>query len=623
MNRFRKSAVGVLVLLTLLLVSLNLLAQAQPEQGQTEEEWIQMKAEQGDSHASGMRPELGPVILGNPTQAVVVLRVGLYASTFNANGTLNTEYASLNHTFADISNTAGDVHVLDEATGKQIIAITAGQIVRVSFDSTLNAYQVAVDGNSLGDFAGPIFFKPSDSTNMFRVESIRRSFSGVKVPLYRGAIEISRGRSTAANRVNVVNFVSLEDYVPGVVVNESISSFGIEALKAQAVAARGYAAGNIGNYINRGYPFDIVDSSSSQVYRGVISEHVKAVQASQETSGLVASYQGKIISAMYSSSMGGHTDSYEWSFNSPSSQLPGTQILPYLHYIYDGDGTPPDFSTEEGVAAFWTANPVPTIYDDCIRIGNSFSRWKIRLTAADIKARFTSMASRIVVVSGDTSGTIQDVAVTLRMPSGRAAIVRITLTSGVVEVRGWDNLRNVLGRTAVAGTPRACGTSTIANNFTLNNPSVIEQVKKLDGTLDYIFSYGGGWGHNVGMSQYGSNGRAKAGQTFQQILKAYYTGVDIGSHPIDIGRNPGSGVPTLRQSFYAPNAIGRLVIRPTDLKGLRVHINALYDLSFTADDLATDELSVDITPYLVQGMNTVQYNPVGRDGKATVMVEVD
>ena len=625
MNAIGKTTFRVFAAVALLGISLALpLAQAQqPLQDQTEEEWIQMKAGQGDSHASGMRPELGPVILGNPTQSVVVLRVGLYASSFTSTGGLATEYYSLNHTFADISNTVGDVHVLDESTGKQIVAITAGQIVRVLFDSTLNAYQVALDGNPLGDFIGPIFFKPTDSTNRFRVESVRRSFGGVQVPLYRGAIEIARGTSTAANRVNVVNHVALEDYVPGVVVNESISSFGIEALKAQAVAARGYAAGNIGNYIKRGYPFDIVDSSSSQVYRGVISEHPKAVQASEETRGLAASYDGKIISAMYSSSMGGHTDSYEWSFNSPSSQLPGAQILPYLHYIYDGEGMAPTFNTESDVAAFWTANPVPAIYDDCARIGNSFSRWKIKLTAADIKARFTSMASRIVVVSGDTSGAIQDVAVTLRMPSGRAAIATITLTSGVVEVRGWDNLRNVLGRTSVAGTPRACGTSTIAANFTLNNPSVIEQLKKLDGTLDYIWSYGGGWGHNVGMSQYGSNGRAKAGQNFLQILKAYYTGVDIGSYPIDIGRNPGTGAPTLRQTFYAPNAHGTLVIRPIGLKGLRVHINGLYDISFTAGDLATDKLSIDISSYLIAGVNTIQYNPVGRDGKATVLVAVD
>ena len=208
--------------------------------------------------------------------------------------------------------------------------------------------------------------------------------------------------------------------------------------------------------------------------------------------------------------------------------------------------------------------------------------------------------------------------------SARAGIVRITLTSGVVEVRGWDNLRNVLGRTAVS-TPAVCpaGASNVAPNFTLNNPSVLQQNKDVNGKVTSVIAYGGGWGHNVGMSQYGANGRAKAGQNFLQILKAYYTGVDIGAYPIDIGRTPGEGSPTLRQQFYTANGLGTLVIRPSGLKALRVHINELYDLSFTADDLATDKLSVDISPYLVPGTNTIQYNPVGRTGEATVTVVVE
>jgi SpoIID/LytB domain protein len=612
----------LLVLASLqLLLSLGLPAQItdlaqQSDDQRVEEQWLQMKAEQGESHASGMRPELGPVIVGNPTQSVVVVRIGLYYS-YTATGAYS-EFSSLNHPFAEISNTVGTVHVLDEGTGKQIVAIEAGQIVHISYDGT--GYQISLDGAPLGTFVGPVFFRPTDGTNLFRVESINRTFGKQQVPIYRGAIEVSRGIATAANRVNVVNVVQLEDYVPGVVVNESISSFGIEALKAQAVAARGYAVANVGRYIGLGYPFDIVDSSSSQVYRGVISEHVKAIQASTETTGLVASYDGKIISALYSSSFGGHSESNEWIFNVPSNQLPGTNITPYLHGIYDGDGTIPDFSTDSGVSDFWTVSQ-PTTYDDCIRVGNRFSRWKLVLTADQLKSRLTG--SRIVVVSGDTSGKITDVQITSRMgTSGRAAVVRITLTSGVIEVRGWDNLRNVIGRTAVS-TPAMCPATAIAANFTLNNPSVLQQTKNVDDTLNQLTVWGGGWGHNVGLSQYGSNGRAKAGQNFLEILKAYYTGVDIGSYPIDIGRNPGTGTPTLRQQFYAPNAKGTLVVRPIDLKGLRVHINGTYDISLDSDALSTSPVSVDLSQYLVPGLNTIQYNPVGQNGKVTVTVVVE
>jgi hypothetical protein len=259
-------------------------------------------------------------------------------------------------------------------------------------------------------------------------------------------------------------------------------------------------------------------------------------------------------------------------------------------------------------------------------VGNRFSRWRIVLTAAQIKARLTP--SRSVVIWGDLTGSIADVQLTSRMgASARAAIARIVLTtdgvtSGEVEVRGWDNLRNVLGRSAVS-TPAMCAASNIAANFTLNNPSVIEMAKNADGTVSTVTAWGGGWGHNVGLSQYGSNGRAKAGQDFVQILKAYYTGVDVGAYPIDIGREPGGGPPTLRQQFFVPNAQGTLVVRPTGLKGLRVHINETYDISFNEAELAAGMVSVDVSPYLVAGLNTIQYNPVGHDGEATVTVVIE
>jgi SpoIID/LytB domain protein len=595
-------------------------APGEPDEQQIEEEWIQMKNEQGESHASGMRPELGPVILGNPRQAVVVLRVGLYWS-WTSTGAYS-EFSSLHHPFVDVSHTAGTVHAIDRSTGKQIAAIHPGMIAHVSHDES--GYQVSLDGVYLGSFDGPIFFKPTDAANRFRVESIRRgSTASPYVPLYRGAIEIARGASTQGGRVNVVNVVALEDYVPGVVVNESLSSFHVEALKAQAVAARGYAVANIGRFVRSGYPFDIVDSSSSQVYRGVVSEHVKAVEASRSTLGLVASFDGRIISALYSSSFGGHSENNEWVFNSPATQWPGTNVEPYLRGVYDGDGVAPDFSGEAGIGAFWTVAQ-PETYDDCERVSNArnrFARWRIVLTAAEIMSRLT--AGRYVILSGNITGNITDIEIVSRMSaSARAGIARITLTTGAVEVRGWDNLRFVLGRTAVA-TPTLCPATAITANFTLNNPSVLDVHKDTNGLVTDVVASGGGWGHNVGLSQYGSNGRAWAGQNFLQILKAYYTGIDVGSYPIEIGRLRGAGPPTLRQQFYAPNARGTLVVRATNLKGLRVHLNESFDLVFDEAALASGFLAVDITAYLVAGVNTIQYNPVGVDGTATVTVVVE
>jgi SpoIID/LytB domain protein len=595
-------------------------AESQSEEQQLEEEWIRVKAEQGESHASGMRPELGPVILGNPTEAVVAVRVGLFQSTVGATGVLN-EFATLHHPFVQVSNTAGAVALVDRATGWHVAIMHPGDVFDVRPEG--EKYIVSGPGIDPTAVAGPVLFSPSSPKNLFRVESILRTniLGGPALrPLYRGALEVARGASTQAGRVNLVNILELEDYVRGVVVNESPASFHMEALKAQATAARGYAVANIGRWVSIGYTFDLVDSSSSQVYRGVISEHPNAMLATEGTRGLVASYRGSIITAFYSSSFGGHSDSVEWIFNSPSTALPGTNVTPYLTGIYDGEPPAPDLGDPVAHQYFWSTIQLQT-YDSCNRVNNRFARWRITVPAEAIKSRLTP--GRHVVVSGNVSGTVTGVQVQQRMAgSGRIAVARITLTSGVVDVMGWDNLRNVLGR-SVTSTQGICPGAPIAANFTLTNPSLLEPYNNPDGTFGGVIAYGGGWGHNVGLSQFGAHGRGRAGQTFIQILKAYYNGVDVGSYPIDIGRDSGSGPPTLRQQFNAPNARGMLVVRATDMKKLVVHINEAYDLTFDEETLAAGTASLDVSQYLMQGLNTIQYNPVGRDGKATVTVTVE
>ncbi len=130
---------------------------------------------------------------------------------------------------------------------------------------------------------------------------------------YRGKIEVfvnSRGTLT------VVNVVSLEDYLLGVVPNE-LGLPSLEAQKAQAVAARTYAVANINGFGNQG--FDLLPTVWSQVYRGVSSEGTMPTQAVQQTRGIVATYNGKPINALYTSTCGGRTENSEniFDFNEP------------------------------------------------------------------------------------------------------------------------------------------------------------------------------------------------------------------------------------------------------------------------------------------------------------------
>ena len=136
---------------------------------------------------------------------------------------------------------------------------------------------------------------------------------------YRGRIEIF---ANTRGTLTVVNVIGLEDYVRGVVPNE-LSPGGypaLEALKAQAVAARTYAVANHGQFAAEGY--DLLPTTRSQVYGGMATEHPLTTRAVQETSGVIVTHNGEPINALYTSTCGGRTEHAENIF--------GGKAVPYL-----------------------------------------------------------------------------------------------------------------------------------------------------------------------------------------------------------------------------------------------------------------------------------------------------
>lgn len=139
---------------------------------------------------------------------------------------------------------------------------------------------------------------------------------------YRGRLEVF---ANTRGSLTVVNVIGLEDYVKGVVPNE-LSPGGypaIEALKAQAIAARTYALKNKGQFASAG--FDILPTIRSQVYRGLSSEHPLSSRAVDETRGVVATYDGEPINALYTSTCGGRTENSENIFNDAVPYLRGRE----------------------------------------------------------------------------------------------------------------------------------------------------------------------------------------------------------------------------------------------------------------------------------------------------------
>jgi stage II sporulation protein D len=136
---------------------------------------------------------------------------------------------------------------------------------------------------------------------------------------YRGRIEVFANRRGS---LTVVNVIGLEDYVRGVVPNE-LSFPALEALKAQAVAARTYALKNRGQFAPEG--FDLLPTTRSQVYRGLSSETPLTTRAVDETRGIVATYNGEPINALYTSTCGGRTEDAENIFNEAVPYLRGRE----------------------------------------------------------------------------------------------------------------------------------------------------------------------------------------------------------------------------------------------------------------------------------------------------------
>ncbi|HEY5906595.1 MAG TPA: SpoIID/LytB domain-containing protein [Vicinamibacteria bacterium] len=168
---------------------------------------------------------------------------------------------------------------------------------------------------------------------------------------YRGFFEV---RPAPAGTLTLVNVVNLEDYLRGVVPNElSPAAFPeIEALKAQAVAARTYALRNQGEYASKGY--DICATPSCQVYKGKGTEHPLTDQAVAETRGLVAIHRGKQINALYTSTCGGHTENAENVFDADKAEpyLRGVVCAPERSAwaAIKTTASPKTFGDEEGLS---------------------------------------------------------------------------------------------------------------------------------------------------------------------------------------------------------------------------------------------------------------------------------
>jgi len=209
---------------------------------------------------------------------------------------------------------------------------------------------------------------------------------------YRGALETVPTESEAGS-LNVVNALALEQYVKGVIPNESPPSWPAEELKSQAVESRSFAlsAGVEGN------DFDLYSDTRSQVYDGLESETPSTNAAANATRGQVVTYEGKVAETFFSACSGGHTESVQNVFGGPP--------VPYLV-------------------------GVPDPYDSYCPLHN----WTLRFSGPEISAKLGAYLD----------GRLKKVVVTKRGVSPRIMDAKLYGTGGVTSVSG-EQLESSLG----------------------------------------------------------------------------------------------------------------------------------------------------------------------------------
>jgi stage II sporulation protein D len=349
---------------------------------------------------------------------------------------------------------------------------------------------VSVQGASSFELAPEEELRVTPSTDGLRVDG--RSGSSMHVTFesqdesrfllvngraYRGSVEVVSNGPT----LTAVNVVTTEEYLRGVVGVEMglRQSNETAALEAQAIASRTYALKNRGRF--RAAGFDLRAGVQDQAYLGVERETDLGSAAVRRTVGMVVTYRGDLISAFFHSTCGYSTASPEEAFRT-------VQAVPYLRPVSD-------------------RRPSTGYYCD---ISPRF-RWTVEWEGNELRDILRQTVPSVVGVTADVVDEVVAVRVHGLGPSRRVTELRLQVGSGEIPIYGPD-----LRRVFLTPEQRQLGSTAIEVT-----------TERLAGGGTSAKITGAGWGHGVGMCQWGALGRARAGQTAREILLTYYPGTRI------------------------------------------------------------------------------------------------
>ncbi len=326
---------------------------------------------------------------------------------------------------------------------------------------------------------------------------------------YRGYLELSKNSAAGITPVNVL---TMNEYLYAVVPSEIYSTWHAEALKAQAVAARTYASTQYGVHSEKGY--DLCDTIHCQNYIGAGNEAQSTTNAVNDTKDNVVIYDGKLINAVYFSSSGGHTEDSENVWQNP---------LPYLRAVEEVNET--GYKVWE--RSFTKADIQELLSKHKVEIG----------TVQNIKIEETTKSGRVnkLVITGTAGQKIlvkEEIRTFFSLAEGGSLESRMFTLNGQNTPQTGAPIfiyNSVTPKTVYAINTE--GTVTPVSSFWVMGKDGVKTIINANGqapvTGDKIVISGKGYGHGVGMSQYGAKGMAEKGYTYEQILEYYYTGASL------------------------------------------------------------------------------------------------
>jgi len=305
---------------------------------------------------------------------------------------------------------------------------------------------------------------------------------------YGGELRIT----SKGDKLRVVNYLGLEKYLTSVVGGEMPKSWPLEALKAQAVAARTYVL----NQLKANAEYDVGSTQSNQVYLGLEAETPKTYKAVNATRSLVIVHRGKLIDAVFHSSSGGRTEN--------SASVWGKEI-PYLVGAKDFDQSSPAYTWTKRFTSSQLKQAFPEI--------GGVNTFRV-LTKTD-----TQRVKKVIAYGpkGKSSFSGKELRQRLDLKSTLITFKIVPANSNQKKSSSYLNLNQTdedKSKLIYPTPPPFFGEKSAPELPSLNKNYILE-VK------------GSGAGHGVGMSQWGANGMAKKGSSYRRIIYHYYKGVKI------------------------------------------------------------------------------------------------